>query len=321
MAPLLIAALLAAGTEHHRANTRFCKSSPTLHKFGHTRGVDASGAVRYRSQIVQCVLRGCVSAVVRNNVHTLGAGQTAMVFAHGFGCDQNMWRYVTPAFENKFRIVLFDHVGAGGSDLKAYDSNKYSTLEGYADDIIEFGKELDLRDAVFVGHSVSAMIGLLASFKAPGMFRSLVMVGPSPRYIDDEGYIGGFKEQQIAELLDFLADNHMGWSTAMAPVIMGNADRPELGAELTNSFCRTDPDIAKEFARVTFNSDNRADLGKVSIPTLILQCSEDVIAPLAVGEYMHRQMPNSDLVVLKATGHCPNLSAPEEVISAMRDFV
>jgi sigma-B regulation protein RsbQ len=262
-----------------------------------------------------------VSALVRNNVHTAGSGATAMMFAHGFGCDQNMWRHVSPAFEDKFRTVLFDHVGAGGSDLRAYDPQKYATLRGYADDVVEIGRELGLVDAVFVGHSVSAMIGLLASLNAPGMFKSLVMVGPSPRYIDDESYVGGFKEQQIAELLDFLADNHMGWSTTMAPMIMGNADRPELGEELTNSFCRTDPDIAKEFARVTFNSDNRADLGKVTIPTLILQCSEDVIAPLAVGEYVHRHIPNSELVVLKATGHCPNLSAPEEVISAMRGFV
>ena len=201
------------------------------------------------------------------------------MFAHGFGCDQNMWRHVAPAFEDRYRTVLFDHVGAGGSDLKAYDSAKYGNLAGYAEDVVEIGEELGLKDAVFVGHSVSAMIGLLASLKAPGMFRSLVMVGPSPRYIDEEGYTGGFKEQQIAELLDFLAENHMGWSKAMAPVIMGNADRPELGEELANSFCRTDPDIAKEFARVTFKSDNRADLGKVTIPTLILQCSEDVIAP------------------------------------------
>ncbi len=244
-----------------------------------------------------------------------------MMFAHGFGCDQNMWRHVVPAFEDRFRVVLFDHVGAGGSDLKAYDREKYSTLAGYADDIVEIGNELGFKGAVFVGHSVSAMIGLLASLKAPDMFRSLVMVGPSPRYIDDGDYIGGFKVQQIEELLAFLSDNYMGWSTAMAPTIMGNADRPELSAELTNSFCRTDPDIAKEFARVTFNSDNRADLVRVKIPTLILQCSDDVIAPLAIGDYMHNQMPNSKLVVLKATGHCPNLSAPEEVIAAMRGFV
>ena len=246
-----------------------------------------------------------MSALVRNNVQTSGTGPDAMVFAHGFGCDQNMWRYVSPAFEDSFKVILFDHVGAGGSTFKAYDPQKHSSLAGYADDVVEIGNQLDLKDAVFVGHSVSAMIGLLASLRAPGMFRSLVMVGPSPRYIDDESYIGGFKREQISELLDFLADNHMGWSTTMAPVIMGNPDRPELGAELTNSFCRTDPDIAKEFARVTFNSDNRADLAKVTIPTLILQCSEDVIAPLAVGEFMHREMANSKLVILKATGHCP----------------
>jgi sigma-B regulation protein RsbQ len=262
-----------------------------------------------------------VSAVVRNNVRIAGTGSTAMIFAHGFGCDQNMWRHVAPAFEDEFRTILFDHVGAGGSDLSAYDSQKYSTLGGYADDVVEIGNELGLKDAVFVGHSVSAMIGLLVSLKAPDMFKSLVMVAPSARYIDDEGYVGGFKEYQIAELLEFLGDNYMGWSAAMAPVIMGNADRPELGEELSNSFCRTNPDIAKEFARVTFCSDNRSDLPKARIPALILQCSEDVIAPIAVGEYMHRQMPNSELVILKATGHCPNLSAPDEVISAMRSFV
>jgi sigma-B regulation protein RsbQ len=262
-----------------------------------------------------------VSALKRNNVQIAGNGPTAMMFAHGFGCDQNMWRYVSPAFEDRFRIVLFDHVGAGGSDLKAYDRKKYATLEGYAGDVVEIAAELGLKGAIFVGHSVSAMIGLLAAHKAPGMFKSLVMVGPSPRYIDDENYTGGFSEQQISELLAFLAENHMGWSAAMAPVIMGNADRPELGEELTNSFCRTDPEIAKQFAQVTFNSDNRDDLAKVTVPTLILQCSEDVIAPVAVGQFVHKQMPNSRLVILKATGHCPNLSAPDEVIAAMRDFV
>jgi len=262
-----------------------------------------------------------VSPIKRNNVRIAGSARTAIMFAHGFGCDQNMWRYVVPAFEDRFRSVLFDHVGAGQSDLSAYDSQKYSTLEGYADDVVQIGNELGLKGAIFVGHSVSGMIGLLASLKAPEMFKSLVMVGPSPRYIDDEDYVGGFKEKQIAELLEFLGNNYMGWSTTMAPVIMGNADRPELGEELTNSFCRTDPDIAKEFARVTFSSDNRSDLSKASTPTLILQCSEDVIAPLAVGEYMHSQMPNSELIILKATGHCPNLSAPDEVISAIRSFV
>jgi len=261
------------------------------------------------------------SVLERNNVHVRGTGERAMVFAHGFGCDQNMWRFVAPAFERDFKTVLFDHVGAGGSDLSAYDPRKYSSLSGYADDVVEIGRELNLKDAVFVGHSVSAMIGVLASLKAPGMFGRLVLVGPSARYIDDVGYVGGFSEKQIAELLEFLEDNHMGWSAAMAPSIMGNPDRPELGEELTNSFCRTDPEIAKAFARVTFTSDNRADLPKVSVPTLILQCKEDIIASTEVGQFVHGQIPGSQIVILDATGHCPNLSAPREVVTAMQAFV
>jgi sigma-B regulation protein RsbQ len=262
-----------------------------------------------------------MGVIERNNVRVRGSGDTAMVFAHGFGCDQNMWRFVEPAFEKDFRTVLFDQVGAGGSDLASYDKAKYSTLGGYADDVVEIGRELELKDAIFVGHSVSAMIGALAVLKAPGMFGKLVMVGPSARYIDDGDYVGGFGASQIEELLQFLEANHMGWSAQMAPAIMGNADRPELGEELTNSFCRTDPEIAKAFARVTFTSDNRADLPKVGVPTLILQCSEDVIAPQAAGEFVHANIPKSQFVVLEATGHCPNLSAPDEVIAAMRTFV
>jgi sigma-B regulation protein RsbQ len=262
-----------------------------------------------------------VSALKRNNVQVVGNHARAMMFAHGFGCDQNMWRHVAPAFQHDFTSILFDHVGAGGSDLRAYNSEKYSTLAGYADDVVDIGHELDLQGAVFVGHSVSAMIGLLASLRAPGMFEKLVLVGPSPRYINDEAYFGGFTERQITELLAFLNENHMGWATAMAPAIMGNSDRPELAEELTNSFCRTDPEIAKQFATVTFQSDNRSDLAKASIPTLILQCREDVIAPPAVGEFVHAQMPGSKLVILDATGHCPNLSAPDEVITAIRGFV
>ncbi|MGE9009268.1 alpha/beta fold hydrolase [Leptospira interrogans] len=262
-----------------------------------------------------------MSVIARNNVRVRGPGGKAMVFAHGFGCDQNMWRFVEPAFAGDFKTVLFDHVGAGGSDLTAYDKSKYATLAGYADDVVEIGRELGLTDAVFVGHSVSSMIGALAVQKAPGMFGKLVMVGPSARYIDDDNYVGGFSEQQIEELLQFLDSNHMGWSAQMAPAIMGNPDRPELGEELTNSFCRTDPEIAKAFARVTFKSDNRADLAKIDIPTLILQCSEDIIASKEVGEFVHRGIPGSELIILEATGHCPNLSAPDEVISAMRTFV
>jgi sigma-B regulation protein RsbQ len=244
-----------------------------------------------------------------------------MVFAHGFGCDQNMWRWVAPAFEQDFTTVLFDHVGAGDSDLAAYDKTKYSGLAGYADDVIEICHELGLSDAVFVGHSVSAMIGVLASQKEPGLFGKLVLIGPSARYINDGDYFGGFSATQIEELLEFLESNHMGWSAQMAPMIMGNPERPELAEELTNSFCRTDPDIAKDFARVTFTSDNRQDLGKVTIPTLVLQCSEDIIASNEVGEFVHSKIIGSRMITLDATGHCPNLSAPEEVISAMRMFV
>ena len=262
-----------------------------------------------------------LTALTRNNVKLTGIGSQAIVFAHGFGCDQHMWRFVAPAFEDDFKVVLLDHVGAGGSDLSAYDPIKYASLSGYADDLIEVCRDLGLMGAVFVGHSVSAMIGLIASLKAPELFEKLVLVGPSPRYINDEEYVGGFSADQIDELLEFLGDNHMGWSAAMAPAIMGNADRPELGDELTNSFCRTDPEIAKAFARVTFMSDNRDDLRRVAARTLILQCSDDIIAPTQVGEYVHRNVKDSTLVFMKATGHCPNLSAPEETIAAIRNFV
>jgi sigma-B regulation protein RsbQ len=261
------------------------------------------------------------STLKRNNVKISGSGERFIVFAHGFGCDQNMWRFVSPAFENEFRTVLFDHVGAGGSDLSAYDTAKYATLSGYADDLVEIGNELSLTDAVFVGHSVSSMIGVMASIKAPEMFERLILVGPSARYVDEGEYIGGFSHAQIEELLESLADNHLGWSAAMAPAIMGNPDRPELGEELTNSFCRTDPDIAKEFARVTFMSDNRDDLSKVTARTLVLQCREDIIASEQVGEYVQQHIPKSEMVILNATGHCPNLSAPNEVVAAIKAFV
>ena len=262
-----------------------------------------------------------MSVLIRNNVIENGKGSRAMVFAHGFGCDQNMWRFVAPAFEGDFRTILFDHVGAGRSDLRAYDPEKYASLHGYADDIVEIGRELGLKNAVFVGHSVSAVIGALASIKAPDLFECLIMVGPSPRYIDDGDYRGGFSAHEIDELLASLDDNHMGWSAAMAPAIMGNPDRPELGEELTNSFCRTDPEIAKQFARVTFTSDNRVDFPKVTARTLILQCKDDIIASEQVGEYVHQHVTGSELVILDATGHCPNLSAPREVIVAIRAFV
>ena len=244
-----------------------------------------------------------------------------MIFAHGFGCDQHMWRFVAPVFEDDHRVVLFDHVGAGDSDLEAYDPERYGSLEGYAADVVEICEALDLSDAVFVGHSVSSIIGVLAAARAPQRIGKLVLVGPSPRYIDDQGYTGGFSREDIEELLESLDSNFLGWSSTMAPAIMGNPDRPELGAELTESFCRMEPEIASRFARVTFLSDNRADLEAVRVPTLVLQCSDDAIAPRAVGEYVHREIPDSTFVQLTATGHCPNLSAPEETIQAIRAFL
>jgi sigma-B regulation protein RsbQ len=257
----------------------------------------------------------------RLNARTTGSGPQTMMFVHGFGCDQNMWRYVAPAFQADFQTVLFDYVGAGGSDLTAYDAEKYASLDGYADDVIALARALDVVDGIFVGHSVSAMIGLIAARRAPELFSKLVLVSPSPCYIDDGDYVGGFSRDQIHDLLEFLDSNHMGWSQEMAPVIMGNADRPELGEELSGSFCRTDPDVAKRFARTTFLSDCRADLGPIDAEVLILQCRDDVIAPVSVGQYVHRAIPGSELVLLDATGHCPNLSAPIETTAAIKAFV
>jgi sigma-B regulation protein RsbQ len=263
-----------------------------------------------------------VDVLVRNNVNVGGRPDgRAMLFAHGFGCDQHMWRFVAPAFESEYRVVVFDHVGAGGSDLSAYDVERHGSLDGYADDVLEICRALDVHDAVFVGHSVSSMIGVLAAAGEPGRIGTLVLVGPSPRYIDADGYTGGFSREDIDELLESLDSNFLGWSSAMAPAIMGNPDRPELGEELTASFCRTDPDIAARFARVTFLSDNRADLPDVRVPTLVLQCSDDAIAPRAVGEYVHRAIAGSTFVQLAATGHCPNLSAPSETVDAIRSFL
>jgi sigma-B regulation protein RsbQ len=263
-----------------------------------------------------------VDVRTRNRVTAAGrTGGATLVFAHGFGCDQSMWRLVTPAFEGDHQVVLFDHVGAGGSDLTEWSQDRYASLDGYARDVLEICEELDLRDVVFVGHSVSAMIGVLAAAREPDRFAGLVLVGPSPRYIDDPPYRGGFQAADIEELLESLDSNYLGWSAAMAPAIIGNPERPELGEELTNSFCRTDPSIARHFARVTFTSDNRDDLARVSVPCLILQSREDVIAPLEVGEFVHARIPYSSLVVLDATGHCPNLSAPDQVVAAIRDWL
>src|SRR5271170_815570 len=257
----------------------------------------------------------------RNNVVVTGREDRPVVMlAHGFGCDQNMWRLVAPRLAQDFRVVLFDHVGAGHSDPSAWLPDRYATLNGYADDVLRICRELELRQVVFVGHSVSAMIGVLAAIREPDWFSKLILVGPSPRYVDDAGYRGGFSEADIDELLESLDSNYLGWSAAMAPVIMGNPERPELAEELAGSFCRTDPAIARVFARTTFLSDNRTDLARVTVPTLILQCARDAIAPAEVGAFVHDEIPGSTLVTLAATGHCPQLSAPDATLAAIASF-
>lgn len=250
----------------------------------------------------------------RNNVVVRGPEDgRVVVFAHGFGCSQAAWRLVAPRFADTHRVVLFDHVGAGGSDLAAYDRGKYDSLEGYASDVLDILDALDATDVAFVGHSVSSMIGVLAANRDPSRFGKLILVGPSPRYVDDVGYRGGFSPDDIHGLLDALDENWLGWSAAMAPVIIGNPDRPELGEELTESFCRVDPAIARQFAAVTFLSDNREDLANVRVPTHIIQCSQDVIAPEHVGRFVHAAIPGSTMTILSSTGHLPNLAGPDEL--------
>jgi sigma-B regulation protein RsbQ len=262
-----------------------------------------------------------MSVKVRNNVRVAGKGSATMVFAHGFGCDQTMWRFLVPAFAERFRTITFDLVGSGGSDLSAYDRDKYGSLHGYADDLLEILDEFASGPVVFVGHSVSTMIGLLATIKAPRRFVAQVMVGPSPCYVNDGDYVGGFSREDIDELLETMDANYLGWSSSMAPAIMGVPNRPELRQELTDSFCRNDPEIAKHFARVTFLSDHRADLAQSTTPALILQCSDDLIAPRAVGDYLHRHLPNSTLHVIENVGHCPHLSAPTQSSEAIEAFL
>lgn len=259
--------------------------------------------------------------LVRNNVKDFGNGSQPMLFAHGFGCDQHMWRFVTPAFEDDYRIILFDYVGSGKSDYASYNPERYQSLQGYAQDILDICEALDLQNVILVGHSVSSMIGLLAAIEKPSRFSHLIMVGPSPCYINKDGYIGGFEHKDIEGLLETMEKNYIGWANFLAPQIMGNTDRPELGQELTDSFCSTDPVIASQFAKATFFSDNREDLSKLKTPSLILQCAEDIIAPSQVGDYLHQNLPNSTLKQMKATGHCPQLSEPEETIQLIQDYL
>jgi sigma-B regulation protein RsbQ len=262
-----------------------------------------------------------MSVKLRNNVHVTGQGAATMVFAHGFGCDQTMWRFMTPAYHERFRTITFDLVGSGGSDLAAYDRARYASLHGYADDLVEIIDEFATGPVVFVGHSVSAMIGMLASISAPDRFAAQVMIGPSPCYINEGDYVGGFSRDDIRELLDAMDDNFLAWSQSLAPAIMGAPNRPDLREELTESFCRNDPDIARHFACVTFLSDHREDVPKSSVPSLILQCSDDLIAPHTVGEWLHRNLPNSHLTVIDNVGHCPHMSVPTASSRAIDVFL
>ena len=260
--------------------------------------------------------------LTRNNVHVSGRGTQPMLFAHGFGCDQSMWRFAAPAFEDGYRVVLFDYVGSGKSDLAAYDPERYARLDGYAQDVLDVCEALDLRDVVFVGHSVSSVVGVLAANRAPERFAHLVLVGPSPRYLNDPpDYVGGFERADIEGLLDMMDKNYIGWASTLAPAIMQNPERPGLSAELEESFCSTDPVIARRFAEATFFADNRADLAGVRVPALVLQCAEDLIAPEPVGRYVAQQIPYSTLRLMRATGHCPHMSHPEETVALIRAYL
>ena len=256
----------------------------------------------------------------RHNVNITGRGSRALVFAHGFGCDQQMWRFVAPAFEADHRVVLFDHIGCGQSDLRAHDPARHSRLEGYAEDVVALLDGLDLRDVVFIGHSVSAMIGLLASIQRPERFDRLVLLGPSPCYLNHpaDGYVGGFERADIEGLIDMMESNMLGWASFLAPVVMGGQSPAELTAELEASFCAADPVINRRFASATFLGDNRADLVRVTVPSLILQCADDAIAPRSVGDYLHRQLAGSSLQILDVAGHCPHMTHPELTIAAIR---
>jgi sigma-B regulation protein RsbQ len=256
----------------------------------------------------------------RNNVKCFGKGTQPLMLAHGFGCDQNMWRFITPAFEDDYLVILFDYVGAGKSDVRSYNAERYSSLQGYAQDVLDICNELQLNDVIFVGHSVSSMIGLLAALERPEYFSNIIMVGPSPCYINDDNYTGGFERKDIEGLLETMEKNYIGWANFLAPNIMAK-ERPELSEELTESFCSTDPVIASEFARATFFSDNRNDLAKLKTPSLILQCSDDIIAPMEVGTYLHQNLPQSELKIMKAKGHCPHMSEPEETIKLIKEYL
>ncbi len=263
-----------------------------------------------------------VNVLERNNVKVLGEGKRTIMLAHGFGCDQDMWRYIVPSFMYNYRVVLFDYVGSGESSISSYDRDKYGSLQGYAQDVLDIINALELQSVIFVGHSVSGMIGMLASIRQPGHFERLIMLGPSPRYLNDlPDYYGGFDRSDIDELLGMMEMNFIGWASYLAPIVMQNADRKGLAEELEKSFCSRDPHIARQFAEVTFLSDCRSSLDLAATPTLILQCADDSISPVEVGDYLHSHLRNSELRHLEAKGHYPHLSHPQETSHCIKEYL
>jgi sigma-B regulation protein RsbQ len=255
------------------------------------------------------------------NVNVFGNGTQAIVFAHGLGCDQSVWQYITPAFTATYKVILFDYIGSGKSNISCYHKERYSSLEGYANDLIDICTALNVKDVIFVGHSVSSMIGLLAAIRQPSLFSQLIMIGPSPYYLNEPPYMGGFDKEDIHQLLTLMKENYIQWSGFFAPKAMRNEDRPELSGTLKGLFCKADPDITYSFAKVTFLSDNRQDLYRLTVPSLILQPADDIVAPKHVGEYLHRNIQHSTLVYMEATGHFPHLSAVEETISLIKQYL
>ena len=257
-------------------------------------------------------------------VRTQGpAGAPVLVLLHGFGCGQSMWRHVAPALATDHRVVTFDLPGSGEADPATYDPSRHRSLEGYRDDVLALLRELDLHDVTLVGHSVSTMIGVLAAIAEPALISRLVLVAPSARYVDDGDYRGGFSERDIDELVQLMQRNHLGWQDPLSDLVSAAADAgdPQARAELYDSFCRTRPEVAAEFADVTFRGDNRADLSQVRAPTLILQSTNDLVAPVSAGEYVHQQIAGSSFRLIETDGHCPHLTAPERTTAAIREFL
>lgn len=262
-----------------------------------------------------------VNVLQRNNVKVSGQGTTPIIFGHGFGCDQLVWNGVIEAFENEYKVITYDYVGSGKSDKSAYTKERYSTLYGYKEDLLEICDALEDSNFIFVGHSVSSMIGMLASIERPELFSKVVMIGPSPHYLNEPGYRGGFERSDISELLDMMEVNYKEWAKYLAPVVMSNEDRPELAEDFEQMLCSNDPQIARQFAEVTFTSDMREELGKLQVPTLIMQTQFDAIAPLEVGQYVHDHIPQSHLVVMKAMGHNPHISDAGETAAVIKEYL